>query len=62
VITLRLARGAAGGREAYRLTVGRHAVRLRAGTAAGLFRGTQTLRQLLPAKVESNRVQAGPWH
>jgi hexosaminidase len=61
VITLKLARGAAGGREAYRLTAGRRAVRLRAGTAAGLFRGVQTLRQLLPAKVESASTQPGPW-
>jgi hexosaminidase len=61
VITLKVSRGVAGGREAYRLTVGRRGVRLRARTAAGLFRGTQTLRQLLPAKVERASAQPGPW-
>jgi hexosaminidase len=49
------------GDEAYRLTVSSSHVRLEAGTAEGLFRGVQTLRQLLPAKVESASVQPGPW-
>src|SRR5919109_4338385 len=47
--------------EGYRLRVSRRDVRLEAGTGAGLFHGVQTLRQLLPAKVESASVQPGPW-
>jgi hexosaminidase len=39
--------------ESYRLQVSRPNVSLEAGTGAGLYRGVQTLRQLLPAKVES---------
>ena len=49
------------GREGYRLRVTREAVRLSARTGEGLFRGVQTLRQLLPAKVESRSVRRGPW-
>jgi hexosaminidase len=47
--------------EAYRLRVSRDEVRLEAGTGEGLFRAVQTLRQLLPAKVESASIQPGPW-
>jgi hexosaminidase len=47
--------------EAYQLDVAAGAVVLRAGTPEGLFRGVQTLRQLLPAKVEHTSVQPGPW-
>lgn len=47
--------------ESYRLTVSSSHVRLEAGTAEGLFRGVQTLRQLLPPRVESASVQPGPW-
>jgi hexosaminidase len=36
-------------------------VRLEAGSAEGLFRGVQTLRQLLPPSVESPTVKPGPW-
>ncbi|GAA4623267.1 beta-N-acetylhexosaminidase [Actinoallomurus vinaceus] len=50
-----------GGGEAYRLSVRRDSVRLSSGTPAGLFRGVQTLRQLLPPAVESTTVRPGPW-
>ncbi|MEV7968063.1 beta-N-acetylhexosaminidase [Sphaerisporangium sp. NPDC088356] len=49
------------GEEGYRLDVGKDGVLLAADTAQGIFRGVQTLRQLLPAKVESAKVQRGPW-
>ena len=51
-IELRIAHGASG-REGYQLRSGRGGVELRAATAAGLFHGVQTLRQLLPARIES---------
>ncbi|HZB30997.1 MAG TPA: beta-N-acetylhexosaminidase [Streptosporangiaceae bacterium] len=60
-ITLGLSDASRAGGEDYTLTVSRHEVRLRAGTAEGLFRATQTLRQLLPAKAESPTARPGPW-
>jgi hexosaminidase len=47
------------GDEGYELTVQQHSITLRAGTAAGLFHGVQTLRQLLPAEIESSEVTPG---
>jgi hexosaminidase len=49
------------GREGYLLYTGHEGVRLRAHTAEGLFRGVQTLRQLLPADIENADVRPGPW-
>ncbi|NUT96246.1 MAG: family 20 glycosylhydrolase [Saccharothrix sp.] len=49
------------GDQGYQLTVTTSAITLRATTPAGLFAGVQTLRQLLPGKVESKTAQAGPW-
>ncbi len=49
------------GRQGYQLDVAANAVVLRANTPEGLFAGVQTLRQLLPAAVESTTAQPGPW-
>jgi len=48
------------GDEGYELTVNSDAVRLVAYRPAGLFHGVQTLRQLLPPKVESEIGLGGP--
>lgn len=48
--------------EEYNLTVTKKKVAITAGSSAGLFRGIQTLRQLLPADIESAvRVQPVNW-
>jgi hexosaminidase len=52
---------ASAGDEGYQLDVSTGSVVLRAKTASGLFSGVQTLRQLLPAQIESRSRQAGPW-
>lgn len=49
------------GNEGYELTVNRRGVNVKARTTAGLYAGVATLRQLLPAKVESRSKQRGPW-
>lgn len=49
------------GDEGYRLESGRAGVTITARKPAGLFHGVQTLRQLLPAAVEKDTRQAGPW-
>ncbi|MFJ8647102.1 beta-N-acetylhexosaminidase [Streptomyces sp. NPDC093546] len=61
-IRLRLSRGEqALGEEGYRMESGRQGVVLTARTPAGLFHGVQTLRQQLPAAVERDTRQPGPW-
>ncbi|MEU1811301.1 beta-N-acetylhexosaminidase [Micromonospora aurantiaca (nom. illeg.)] len=52
---------AALGDEGYRLDVTGGGVRITAATPAGLFHGTQTLRQLLPAAIESAIPVAERW-
>ncbi|MEV6959777.1 beta-N-acetylhexosaminidase [Streptomyces sp. NPDC051207] len=59
-IRLRLSEGPFG-EEGYRLDSGRSGITITAGEPAGLFHGVQTLRQLLPAAVEKDSVQPGPW-
>jgi hexosaminidase len=49
------------GPEGYRLQVADDAVRVHATSTDGLFNGVQTLRQLLPAGIESPTAQPGPW-
>jgi len=49
------------GDEGYELTITDKAVNLVANKPAGLFRGIQTIRQILPAKVEMSTKQKGPW-
>ena len=49
------------GDEGYELVVTEEYVKLAANKPAGLFMGLQTLRQLLPGKIESSTKQEGPW-
>lgn len=49
------------GEEGYTLAVTPDLVALVAYMPTGLFRGLQTLRQLLPAEVENPTPQTGPW-
>lgn len=57
-IALRLNPAASG--EEYEITVTRDSVRI-AGSSAGIFRGVQTLRQLLPPAIESDMKLDGMW-
>ncbi len=49
------------GEEGYTLRTGPEGITLAAYKAAGLFRSVQTLRQLLPASIETCSPQRGPW-
>ncbi|MBW3655623.1 MAG: beta-N-acetylhexosaminidase, partial [Gemmatimonadetes bacterium] len=62
-IALRIVPDEALGEEGYRLTVSADSVRLAANRPAGLFRGVQTLRQLLPATIEAEQsvTYKQPW-
>ncbi|MGA4955032.1 beta-N-acetylhexosaminidase [Streptomyces lavendulocolor] len=61
-IRLRLSgRETALGEEGYRLESGPAGVTVTAREPAGLFHGVQTLRQQLPASVEEDTRQPGPW-
>jgi hexosaminidase len=50
------------GDEGYQLTVTANLVTVVAYKPAGLFRGIQTVRQILPAAIESPTLQPGPWN
>jgi hexosaminidase len=60
-IALRLVPDETLGDEGYRMAVSADSVRLTAHRPAGLFRGVQTLRQLLPATIEL-AAHAPRWH
>jgi hexosaminidase len=49
------------GQEGYELVVEPNGILLRALHPAGLFRGVQTIRQLLPPAIEARTPQPGPW-
>lgn len=49
------------GNEGYELTITPDQVTLCAYQLAGLFRGIQTIRQLLPVSIDSQEPQPGPW-
>jgi len=49
------------GDEGYELDISKDAVLLVAPQPAGIFYGTQTLRQLLPPAVEASASRPGPW-
>jgi hexosaminidase len=49
------------GDEGYELTITKEMLTLSANGSAGLFRGIQTIRQLLPANIELGAKQPGPW-
>lgn len=49
------------GEEGYELVVAKNLVSIKSLKSAGLFYGVQTLRQLLPAAIESSEVQTDLW-
>lgn len=49
------------GEEGYKLNITKTHIILSAYTPAGIFRGIQTLRQLLPPRVEKRFLQQGSW-
>lgn len=49
------------GLEGYELTISRKLITLKSPHPAGIFRGIQTVRQLLPPEIEKSDKQEGPW-
>ena len=49
------------GNEGYELVITEDGIKLSAAAHRGLFYGVQTIRQLLPASIESGSKQTGPW-
>ncbi len=60
-VLLSMIEGSDLGEEGYELNVTEKLVELSAHTEAGLIRGIQTIRQLLPPTIESKTMVAGPW-
>ena len=58
-IVLRLGGESSLGDEGYRLSISADSVRITATTPAGVFRGVQTLRQLLPPAIEMELASGG---
>ena len=48
-------------KEGYKLTISEEQVLLEAKTAAGIFRGIQTIRQLFPSEIEKDEKQNMAW-
>jgi hexosaminidase len=61
-IYLTLTENAELGDEGYSLEITEDLVTVSANQPAGLFFAIQTIRQLLPASIESGSQQAGPWY
>jgi len=49
------------GKEGYELIITKKLLKLSANSPEGLFRGIQTIRQILPSKIELSTKQDGPW-
>ncbi|MDM8001353.1 MAG: beta-N-acetylhexosaminidase [Bacteroidota bacterium] len=49
------------GDEGYQMDITDKVLTITANKPAGLFRGIQTVRQLLPAEIEADTIQPGPW-
>lgn len=49
------------GSEGYRLVIIRQGVEITSSTNAGIFYGIQTLRQLLPVEIFSDKIEAADW-
>ncbi|MFT6319209.1 MAG: hexosaminidase [Granulosicoccus sp.] len=49
------------GEEGYELTIKEDFIQLEGNSAAGVFRGVQTLLQLLPASIEKGELQTESW-
>jgi hexosaminidase len=49
------------GDEGYELTITKKMIKLAANNPAGLFRGIQTIRQILPVNIELASKHEGPW-
>lgn len=47
--------------ESYELIITKKILQLTASSPAGIFHGVQTIRQILPAKIELSTLQEGPW-
>lgn len=50
------------GTEGYKLTISKKQILLTATSPEGIFRGVQTILQLLPPGIELAEKQAGPWN